>query len=284
MKFAKLSLAVAALVVSTSGLAQSVAGDASTAYVKVPTTGSNVPGMPTGKAGVSMPRTAAIDPTLQSYVVGFAAGPIAQTNAKLAGGYGNAFLNLPGTSTLISETWRYAGPNGTDIYAYRQISAPAPNFPYFGGEVIAKVSGQEVYFGEWAPPGGNNGTTHDANLNMTDSRRTVFYVGENPTASMPTLINAKYDVVGIRRYNPDTHTGVHTGVLTANYGGASGTLTGTVWSANFSGTTIASNGTFQNSSGTIKGRFYGTNASALAGIYNPSGHANDMAFGGAKRP
>jgi len=86
----------------------------------------------------------------------------------------------------------------------------------------------------------------------------------------------------VRRYNPDTQDGVFTGVLTANYGGGSGTLSGNVGYVDFSGTTISSNGTFQNGS-SIEGRFYGAAAEALAGMYNADGSAYDMAFGGAKR-
>ena len=62
--------------------------------------------------------------------------------------------------------------------------------PHFGGEVIAKVPGlaasNAVYFGEWAPWDGSTGTAHDPDLGMSSSLRTVYYVGENPTSSMPT--------------------------------------------------------------------------------------------------
>jgi len=116
---------------------------------------------------------------------------------------------------------------------------------------------------------------------MDSELRTVFYVGENPTTSMPTLANVQYDVVGVNSYNPDTQDGVFTGVLTANYGGGSGTLTGNVGYVDFNGTTIASNGTFQNGN-SIEGRFYGAAVEALASIYNADGSDIDMAFGGAK--
>lgn len=289
-KLKQLTVALATVLASTATLGQTIAGDSTLAsgtakYVR--TGPSNAPGMATGKAGISMPRSSTIDPTDQSYVVGFAAGPVAQTNAKLGGGYGNDFLTKPGGTGLISEAWKYAGPSSTDIYAYRQISDPVQGYPFFGGEVFGKVPGQEVYFGEWAPPGNNRGTSHDPNLNMSSALRTVFYVGENPTTSMPTLTNAQYDVVGIRQYNPDTHSGLYSGVLTANYGAGSGTLAGTVGYVNFNGTTIAANGTFNKnfaSGATINGRFYGAAAEALAGIYDQANNvSNDMAFGGAKR-
>lgn len=286
--FQKLAIASAMMIMSVPALAQTIAGASSTAYVV--TGPSTLMGI--GKAGISMPGTnpPTTNPFDQSAIVSFAGGPIMQTNYAYdtqPGPYYYVYIsNGAGGTMKMAQTWRADAAYGTKIYAYRQISNPLPTFPHFGGEVVAKVKDHEVYFGEWAPKGSNTGTGNDTNLNLVSSLRTVFYVGENPTASMPNLVNAKYDVVGVRRYNPGTQGGVHTGTLTANYSisSASGTLTGTVWSANFSGTTIASNGTFQNSTGTIKGRFYGASASALAGIYNPSGHANDMAFGGAKRP
>jgi len=241
----------------------------------------------TGHAGISMPTP---DGT-QSMIVGFQDGPIAQTNHayNVTGADPNGYYYIYINGNVMSETWKTVAPHNTEIYAYRQIGNPLPGFPQFGGEVVAKVSGQEVYFGEWAPKANNTGYDHNPNLNMNDRRRTVFYVGENPTTSMPTLANAKYDVVGVSRYNPDTQAGVYTGVLTANYGGGSGTLSGNVGYVNFNGTTISSNGTFKNASGQIEGRFYGAAAEALAGMYNVRNNRNnmgsprDMAFGGAKR-
>ncbi|WP_263462316.1 Slam-dependent surface lipoprotein [Thauera sp. Sel9] len=288
MHFQKLAIASAMMIVSASALAQnsSTHGGASTNYVNTGIGAS----MGTG-VGISMPGTnpPTTNPGDQSAIVSFAGGPIMQANAAYASQSGPYYyIYIPGSSGPIqmAQTWRADAAYGTKIYAYRQINNPLPTFPHFGGEVVAKVKDHEVYFGEWAPKGSNTGTGNNTNLNLNSNLRTVFYVGENPTASMPNLVNAKYDVVGVRRYNPGTQAGVHTGTLTANYSisSASGTLTGSVWNANFNGTTIASNGTFQNTNGTITGRFYGASASALAGIYNPSGHANDMAFGGAKRP
>jgi len=288
-KLTQALLITAGTLASTASLAQVVvAGGSSTSYVTVG--GSNSPQGTPGRAGISMPKVSppTTNPDDQSFIVGFAEGPLAQTNNALNGLPGNGYITLP-NGVKISETWKAIGPNNTEIYAYRQIGNPMPNFPHFGGEVVAKVSGNEVYFGEWAPKGNNTGEAHNPNLNMNSPLRTVFYVGENPTTSMPTLANAKYDVVGVSRYNPDTQAGVYTGVLTANYGGGSGTLSGNVGYVNFNGTTISSNGTFTGQNGRIEGRFYGAAAEALAGIYNRQNNRNDrgtaldMAFGGAKR-
>jgi len=253
------AIACALAIASSASFAAEVAGGSSTAYVVAGP--SNMMG--DGFAGISMPKfnPPTTNPVDQSGIVSFKNGPIAQTNAAYSGGAdlnGYYYIRLPGDSNPISETWRTVGPNNTAIYAYRQIGNPQQGFPQFGGEVVAKVSGHEVYFGEWAPKGNNTGYAHNPNLNMNNSRRTVFYVGENPTTSMPTLANAKYDVVGVRRYNPDTQGGVFKGVLTANYGGGSGTLSGSLNavqpgitnpnnSLNFNGTTISSNGTFSGS-------------------------------------
>jgi len=280
------AIACALSLAASASLAAEVAGGSSTAYVIVGA--SNLNG--NDYAGISMPGTnpPTPNPDDQSGIVSFKYGPLARTNEVLNGLPGNGYITLP-NGVKISETWKAIGPSNTEIYAYRQIANPLPEYPHFGGEVVAKVSGHEVYFGEWAPKANNTGEAHNPNLNMNDRRRTVFYVGENPTTSMPTLANAKYDVVGVSRYNPDTQAGVYTGVLTANYGGGSGTLSGNVGYVNFNGTTISSNGTFTGQNGRIEGRFYGAAAEALAGMYNVRNNRNDMgsprdmAFGGAKR-
>lgn len=272
-------LSALSLMVSTS-FAATVAGGSSSSYV-VPTA-SNM--MAVGTAGIAMPTTVGGTADLTK-VVSFAAGPIAQTNALIATpGTASAIITqihpVTGLPYNVSETWKNTVAYNTNVYAYRQIDNPLPNFPQFGGEVIAKVSGAEVYFGEWAPRKSGTQPLNSTDLNLTDANRTVWYVGENPTTSMPTLVNAKYNVVGVNQYNPGTGAGVTSGVLTANYGSGSGTLTGTVGSINFGGTTIASNGSFSRTS-QIQGQFYGANAEALAGIYTSG--TTKVAFGGAKQ-
>ncbi len=236
-----------------------------------------------GTAGISMPGTnpPTTDPLDQSMVVSFENAPLMQTENVLGGADGSGFIVYG--QRLMSETWRKTLANGTKVYAYRQINDPFPGYPHFGGEVVAKVdSTVNVYFGEWAPRGNNNGQAHNPDLGMNSSLRTVYYVGENPTSSMPNLTNVAYDVVGIQKYNPDTQAGVYTGTLTANFSGTSGSITGTLNGVNFSGTSISSDGSFSNSS-TITGKFYGNSAEALAGMYDTTGVANDMAFGGAQQ-
>lgn len=270
-----------ALALVTSGsFAAPVTGGSSSAYVQVGQ--SNLQGI--GEVGIAMP-TAVGGTADTSKIVSFKSGPIAQTNALIATP-GTASAHIVMNGNKISETWKSSVAYGTQVYSYRQISDPLPNFPQFGGEVIAKVSGAEVYFGEWAPRKTGVQPDNSTDLNLTHANRTVFFAGENPTTSMPTLVNAKYDVVGIKKFDPGAPN-VSTGTLTANYGGGSGTLAGSIaggaGTVNFAGTNIASNGSFQNASGLIKGQFYGAGAEALAGIYNNGISSSSVAFGGKKQ-
>jgi len=66
-------------------------------------------------------------------------------------------------------------------------------------------------------------------------------------------------------------------------GTIAGSIAGGAGTVNFSGTNIASNGSFQNATTTIKGQFYGTGAEAMAGIYNTGNTATSVAFGGKKQ-
>ncbi len=269
-----------ALALASSTSFAAVTGGSSTTYVSVGQ--SNLQGA--GEVGIAMP-TVVGGTADSSKIVSFKSGPITQTNALIpTAGTTSAHIVMNGVK--ISETWKSSVAYGTQVYSYRQISDPLPNFPQFGGEVIAKVPGVEVYFGEWAPRKTGVQPDNSTDLNLTSANRTVFYAGENATTAMPTLVNAKYDVVGIKRFDPSAPS-VSSGTLTANYGGSSGTLAGSIaggaGTVNFTGTNIASNGSFQNASGYIKGQFYGSGAEALAGIYNNGSTATSVAFGGKKQ-
>lgn len=269
-----------ALAFATSTSFAAVTGGSSTAYVSVGL--SNLQG--SGEVGIAMPTVVGGTADI-SKIVSFKSGPIAQTNALIpTAGTTSAHIVMNGVK--ISETWKSSVAYGTQVYSYRQISDPLPNFPQFGGEVIAKVPGVEVYFGEWAPRKTGVQPDNSTDLNLASANRTVFYAGENATTAMPTLVNAKYDVVGIKRFDPSAPS-VSSGTLTANYGGSSGTLAGSIaggaGTVNFTGTNIASNGSFQNATGFIKGQFYGSGAEALAGIYNNGTASASVAFGGKKQ-
>ncbi|CAM3993159.1 Slam-dependent surface lipoprotein [Kerstersia gyiorum] len=280
-KLSKLAIASTLAMMSMQSMAATVLGGATTAYVVAGPSTLQGPDL----AGISMPSSAAGTPLPQSGIVSFAGGPIAQTKAAYNDpNHTGSYYYIKIGTTTFSQTWKAETANGTEIYAYRQISDPQPNYPHFGGEVVAKVPGYEVYFGEWAPKGSNTGMGNDTNLNLDNDLHTAFYVGENPTTSMPTLVNATYDVVGVSQYNPGTQDGVYTGILTANYGGGSNTLTGNIDYVSFANTTISADGSFANLDGSIKGHFYGDAAEALAGYYKDDLVPSDsMAFGGARQ-
>ncbi|SFG96703.1 Uncharacterised protein [Neisseria elongata] len=192
----------------------------------------------------------------------------------------------------LGQVWYENRHNNTEVYSVRQITEPKlPFAPKFGGLVIAKVpgmgEGNNVFFGEWAPRKGNP-SDNSTDLNMADSKRTVWYVGDNPTRNMPKLVNAKYNVLGVNKHTPGRND-FYTGTLTANYGTGSGSLTGSISrpgdSVNFAGTNIRSNGTFDNGKANehITGRFYGNSAEALAGIVDRTGADKDVAFGGRRQ-
>ena len=200
---------------------------------------------------------------------------------------GNWFIN-----PRLGQVWYENRAHNTEVYSVRQMANSAiPAAPKFGGLVIAKVpgmgEGNNVFFGEWAPRKGNP-PQNSTDLNMGDSRRTVWYVGDNPTTNMPNLVNAQYNVLGVNKHTPGQND-FYTGVLTANYGTGSGSLTGTLSrpgdNINFAGTNIRSNGTFDNGKANehISGRFYGSGAEALAGIVDRAGVDKDIAFGGRKQ-
>lgn len=198
----------------------------------------------------------------------------------------------------LGQVWYEKRANNTEVYSVRQmaelsgggIQAMAPRF---GGLVMAKVpnlpADTAVYFGEWAPRADGAMVQNSTDLNMNSDQRTVWYVGENPTSNMPTLVNAQYDVLGVNKHVPGQND-FYSGVLTANYGTSSGNLSGNISRGSdvidFAGTKVYSGGNFSNTnnpSNTIRGQFYGNGAEALAGIVNRDGVANDVAFGGKKR-
>ena len=193
----------------------------------------------------------------------------------------------------LGQVWYENRHNNTEVYSVRQIANPAiPAAPKFGGLVIAKVpgmsEGNNVFFGEWAPRKGNP-PQNSTDLNMADGKRTVWYVGDNPTQNMPVLSGATYNVLGVNKHTPGQND-FYTGVLTASYGAGKNELSGSISrpgdSVKFDGTNIRSNGTFDNGKADerITGRFYGSGAEALAGIVDRTGVDRDIAFGGKQIP
>ena len=193
----------------------------------------------------------------------------------------------------LGQVWYENRHNNTEVYSVRQIANPAiPAAPKFGGLVIAKVpgmsEGNNVFFGEWAPRAGNP-PQNSTDLNMADGKRTVWYVGDNPTQNMPVLSEVTYNVLGVNKHTPGQND-FYTGVLTASYGAGKNELSGSISRSGdivtFDGTNIRSNGTFDNGKADerITGRFYGSGAEALAGIVDRTGVDRDIAFGGKQIP
>lgn len=258
---------------------------------------SNFPAnAPAGFAGIRMLRNDGVN---WSGYVNIAAAPINQvTSVATPNQAGPFFANFPLDGQKIAQVW-YNNQNAVaNVYSLRQVTyQQAAPWPHFGGLVIGQLKGNApgsaVYFGEWSPAlSGTPAQGNSTNLNMGSSNRTVWYVGDNAVTSMPTLVNAQYSVVGIRQTGGSSNLphapNLYTGTLTANYASGSGSITGSIvrgsQSLNFSGTSIAANGTFQKVSGTtavIEGRFY-NNAATLAGIYKGGVAGTHIAFGGSR--
>ena len=198
----------------------------------------------------------------------------------------------------LGQVWYENRHNNTEVYSVRQITEPKlPFAPKFGGLVIAKVPGMggsdgNVFFGEWAPRKGNP-PDNNTDLNMADGKRTVWYVGDNPTKNTTGLATATYNVVGINKHTPGKND-FYTGEITATFGtNKFGSMSGELKRAgdndlSFDGVEINnSKGTFNSGAANnegIKGQFYGNGAAAMAGYAERgNGVGDDVAFGGAKK-
>lgn len=158
-----------------------------------------------------------------------------------------------------------------------------PSHAALGNFDFKQVASQAVYFGEWSATGANN-----------DPTRVVYYSGEAAGRVLPTS-NVTYAVQGINNY---TGSNLMSGELTASFGNASPTLTGSLSNsalkvqvaanintstASFSGAAAALNPTTNAtlSTGTTQGTFFGAGANAsLAGITKFANRNYDTAFGG----
>ena len=193
----------------------------------------------------------------------------------------------------LGQVWYENRHNNTEVYSVRQMANPAiPAAPKFGGLVIAKVPGMggsngNVFFGEWAPRKGNP-PQNSTDLNMADGKRTVWFVGDNPTGNTTGVRTATYNVLGINKHTPGQND-FYTGQVTATFGsGITGTMAGRISRSSdhvdFDHAKIDNrNGTFADPRQGMTGRFYGNQAAAMAG-YTTRGTGNvgdDVAFGGS---
>lgn len=305
MKKSMIALAAMALLGSGAAMAAS-GGSSNTANVAVGNSNHALFGG--GNAGLKF----------ENSLLGFidiAKGPVNGSNTAIASkGQGAIMTGADAGAPVsidIAQVWNASATQGTPKFMINSVRQVNTFFlaPQFGGLVIGQVAdasgtplaiGSGVYFGEWAPRAAGTPPTNSTDLNMGSNSRTVWYVGDNPTTTMPTLTNATYNVIGIQGVgtasdNLPTAPKLYGGTLTANYvsgGGVNNTLTGSITNGtntvNFAGTTIGSTGKFGNGTGgvgvpgTIEGQFY-NNASALAGIYTGGGTAaSHVAFGGSR--
>ena len=158
---------------------------------------------------------------------------------------------------------------------------------------FAKVSGANVYFGEWSQTS-----------SITDGTHTVYYVGDDKGATVPTSGKANYAVKGISNYGSkgllsgafeaDFMSRLLTGSLSNGKSGADKfsldigyvDILGAEISGNGAKATYGSNQSVNSgvvTGGVVRGHFFGANARALAGIATFKDNRQfDTAFGGAK--
>lgn len=195
-----------------------------------------------------------------------------------------------GLDQLVDFQFLYTlGPDGNGVVTIANPSGAPADHSTLGKFQFAKVSSHDVYFGEWSQSG-----------SMANNDHAVYYVGSNPTTTgnAPAAGVATYNVKGISDY---ANRGILNGTFTATFlSGFNGTLTGSLTNAasNYTvniGTagivagditganaSVNAGGTVVNN-GAVNGRFFGSQASGLAGIVQFNGNAQyDTAFGGTK--
>ena len=155
---------------------------------------------------------------------------------------------------------------------------------------FAKVSGANVYFGEWSQTG-----------KLKDKTHTVYYAGDDSGTTVPTSGVVNYAVKGISNYGSK---GVLSGTFEADFmdrllvGSLSNGKSGAdkfsldIGMVDILGAQLLSGNnakaTYGNepavTGGVVRGRFFGANAKALAGIATFKDNRQfNTAFGGAKQ-
>lgn len=310
MKKSTLTLAIMALVGS---------GAAFAASPNVQGGSSDTSGVETGKSNHTLFKgnNSGVALNGASSYIDLAGGPVNGSNNAIDD-HGNGAIMTPADMGLfgglsVAQVWKAdASVNGGGstyanfaINSVRQITTLS-FAPQFGGLVIGQVGanstgtaadpavplsvGNGVYFGEWAPRATGTPPQDSTDLNMASNYRTVWYVGDNAVKATPDLVNAEYNVIGIRQTGEGTNLPgspeLYTGVLAANYcSSCSNKLTGSITrgsdSVNFTNANVAIQASGGFSGNDISGKFY-NNAEALAGIYTGGTSAADhVAFGGS---
>ena len=207
---------------------------------------------------------------------------------------GIGVITLPGGVNAKVDFYgltAYARPDSHGVSSLTYPSSAPTDHSKMGVFHFAKVSGADVYFGEWSQTS-----------SVTDGTHTVYYAGDTSGTTVPTSGSASYAVKGISNYAANS---VMTGTFSATFTGAGGLLSGTLsnnkthqnYSITLGNVAINRNGTFSGAkasatysgqplvnSGKVNGRFFGAGAKALAGLITFAGNRQwDTAFGGAKK-
>ena len=185
---------------------------------------------------------------------------------------------------------RYARSYSNGVSTLRYGPGMPSSHANMGVFNFAKVSGADVYFGEWSEKG-----------EFKDGTHTVYYAGDDKDTTVPTSGRATYAVKGISNYGSK---GLLSGTFFASFSGSGGSLGGSlsngksgadrysldIGQVDILGTLLSGNGakfTYGNepavTNGVVRGRFFGANAKALAGIATFKDNRQfNTAFGGAK--
>ena len=199
----------------------------------------------------------------------------------------NGFVDFQGLQAELP-----ADSNGVSSLRYNAQYMPETHKD-MGVFHFAKVSGADVYFGEWSKTG-----------KFKDGTHTVYYAGDDSGTTVPTSGVVNYAVKGISNYaskgvlsgtfEADFMGGFVTGSLSNGKSGADRysldigdvDILGTLLSGTNAKVTYGSNQSLNSgvvTGGVVRGRFFGANAKALAGIATFKDNRQfDTAFGGAK--
>lgn len=258
MKFGHLKALGLALALSSAmaGTAQAQVVGGTTDSAKVTIAASTVVGGPhtAGKVGIHVPNLSA-----------------------------GQFIDFQGLQSVL-------GTDANGVTTFTAVTGTVTDHSQYGRFDFAKVSGYDIYFGEWKQT-----------ASVTAGDHTVYYGGTGASTSVPSSGSASYSVKGISDYQGK---GILNGTFNASFTGSGGTLTGSLANAggaygvNIGTANITTSGTFNGSgatatgssgtplasSGLVGGRFFGSNVNALAGTVAFSGAARQYstAFGGTK--
>lgn len=187
-------------------------------------------------------------------------------------------FTLPMFKNATNNTYKFSGGQLTAI--------GVPGHGGLGVWTFAQVGTQDVWFGEWDAEGATVGS-------KVNGTHTAFYAGNNGnvTTTLPTTGPVTYKVSSINRGVSAT-AALPSSTLTANFTTKTASSTGDIA---FTGGTITTSATdvklaasnvgvssVSGTGGALSGQFFGTGASAVAGLVKFSDRNKDTSFGGTK--